>query len=120
MPNINEVIVFLWGEYHNADSDGDASGPECVQWTNFWCRSRVDQGAEFEIELNEGIWKVTASSEALKSRIALLFATQFEARIFADKELIRECEVNQLLLQSGDFSLVQAKDRLRKFRGYPK
>ena len=119
MPNVNEVIVFLWGKDYNVDTDGNATSPVCTKWTDFWCRSRIDPRLEFEIELVEGTWRIGASSIELKSRIAVLIASQCDAEIFEDQHLARRLSVDDLIESSGHFSFEGARERLAAFGGYP-
>ena len=111
LPNINQVIAFLWDETYNVDTDGNATGPKCTTWTDLWCRSRSNEALEFEICLEDDVWRFAASDEELKNRLGLL-ATQMGSKVFVNKDLSNQILPETMCRNCGEFAMDQALERL--------
>lgn len=117
-PDFRLVLCFLWGDKHDADTDGNAKGPTCRRWTELWCRERVAPEDEFEVEpvsLEPLVLRVTATRPEISARVAFFLARETGCAS------VHIGSLNEPVLQAsdfpglvGEFSLDAALSRVQK------
>lgn len=49
-PDFRLVVTFLWGDFHNVDTEGNSYNPASREWTWLYCQNRECEQEIFEIE----------------------------------------------------------------------
>jgi hypothetical protein len=110
-PDYRIFSVFLWGNDHKIDSDGDSYNPASRSWTELYMRSRERKGG-FEISQvsdNPKIFEVKSSNGYMANRAALFLARETAGMIVSPDNALHSYHV--LVLKLGDFDLQQALER---------
>ncbi len=112
------IIAFLWRDFHNVDTDGDATNPASRDWTVLHCMNREKTWEMFDVLPVEGrpeLTEVIAGLPYLAARVAYFLATESNSAVAENERgpwLERECLRDKV----GDFDLAQAQERADRSR----
>jgi hypothetical protein len=114
LPDFRLFSVYLWGEDHSYDSDGDSYNPASRTWTALYMGSReVSENFEMvQTEEHSAIFEVTSSDEFMVNRAALFLAKETNGQIAGPDDLLHSYHF--LTDKLGDFDLRQALERAEK------
>lgn len=78
----------MWGDFHNVDSDGDATNPASKQWTWLYIQNRANPAETVDIEVAEAptSFRITADLPWLAAATAYFLASEFDARVRAEEQ----------------------------------
>ena len=111
-PDFRTVWIFLWGENHDIDSDGDSSNPASRTWTQLYMKSREEENELFEIypiEENPLIFEVASENIYLANRVAYFLCRETKGKLIDGH--MNENNCNILENELGDFNLAIALKR---------
>ncbi|MBL0018421.1 MAG: hypothetical protein IPP17_18785 [Bacteroidetes bacterium] len=83
-PDFRLFSVFLWGDDHNFDSEGDSYNPASQTWTWLYMRSREYKDASFEIaqsDLNPEWMEISSTDVFIARRVAYFLARETDSPI---------------------------------------
>jgi hypothetical protein len=87
-PDFRLIISFLWGDFHDVDSDGDSSNPASRDWTWLSVRNRGQPAETVDIELvstSTTCFKVEAGLSWLTAATAYFLAIESSGRVRAEQ-----------------------------------
>src|SRR5687768_6834014 len=85
-PDFRIFSVFLWGDNHNFDSDGDSYNPASRTWTCLYMASRELSGQYLKINLVSEqplIFDVISPDQNIANRVAIFLAIETNGRIIS-------------------------------------
>src|SRR5215213_7425264 len=83
-PDFRLVITFLWGDFHNVDTDGNSHNPASHDWTELYCtnreaaRERVDV---FPAQDDPLTLRVRSEVPELAARVAYFLAAETNSMV---------------------------------------
>ena len=83
-PDFRLFWIFLWGEDHSIDSDGDSYNPASRTWTWLYMSSRELKNQHFEInqvDENSLTFEVVSENEFLAKRVAFFLSKETNGNI---------------------------------------
>jgi hypothetical protein len=89
-PDFRIIKVFIWGEKHNTDSDGDSYNPASRTWTQLYIGSREVKGQSIDIcplTSDPLIMKIQSPDKELAKQVTLFLSEETNGEIFADEAL---------------------------------
>lgn len=111
-PDFRVIIAFLWGDFHNVDSDGDSYNPASTTWTELYMSDRESENCSFElsaISQDPLIFEISSENECLANKVAFFLARETQGNVINNDNL-RAYET--LASRLGDnFNLSKALDR---------
>jgi len=87
LPDFRLFKVFIWGENHNIDSDGDSFNPASRSWTDLYMSSREIVDESFSVSRLEdtpSIYEVSSSNILIANRVGYFLAKETSHCIFID------------------------------------
>ena len=86
-PDFRLVVTFLWGDFHDIDSDGDATNPASTQWTWLYLQNRGNPAEIVNIDVAEEptSFRIKADLPWLAAATAYFLAAEFDARVRAEE-----------------------------------
>ena len=115
-PDFRLVITFLWGDYHNCNTDGDSNNPASRDWTEFYCRNRENSVEAFDvspIHKEPLLLQVESHHAWLAARVAYFLSVE-SAGVIAEHQEGPFAAPEALVSQMGDFDLAAAMQRVRR------
>ncbi|SRR5258706_5338075 len=116
LPDFRLIPVFLWGEDHSFDSDGDSYNPASRNWTWLHMHSRELANTPFEIEQSENdlsMYIIRSDNKEICSRIAFFLSTETNGKILSQDGQWNH--PNYIMNDLGsDFNLAFALERSSK------
>ena len=112
-PDFRLVITFLWGDFHNVDTDGDSYNPASREWTELYCKNREYDVEVFDTQpvLEEPLTLQVESARAeLAARVVYFLAVETCSQI-VDNLNGQWQEPEWLEDQMGHFDLAAAISR---------
>ncbi len=86
-PDFRLVITFLWGDFHNVDTDGNSYNPASRDWTELYCQNRGNEAETFDVApTSESPLTLEVESDLpeLAARVAYFLATETSAVVACD------------------------------------
>lgn len=74
-PSLNVIVIELWGQGANVDSDGNSNSPDDQFWTELTLENRAILGSRIDVDpVSERplVLKVQADTEELRNRLVAL------------------------------------------------
>ena len=90
-PDFRVIKVFIWGEEHNTDSEGDSYNPASRTWTELYIGSREvkDQLIDiYPLTTDPLIMKIQSPDKELAKQVTLFISEETDGEIFADESLL--------------------------------
>jgi hypothetical protein len=112
-PDFRLVVTFLWGDFHNVDTDGNSYNPASREWTVLFCQNRECEGEVFEVgPFSERplVLRVDSPLPALAARVAWFLAKETQSEVALEPTGPWH-EVSWLKDQVGAFDLTEAARR---------
>ena len=90
-PDFRIIRVFIWGEHHNTDSDGDSYNPASRTWTELYIASREVRNEYVDIypvTLEPLVLEIQSPDIELTKQVTLFLAEETNSDIFRDETLL--------------------------------
>lgn len=115
-PDFRLVITWLWKDFHNVDTDGNASNPASKEWTELYIRNRECTEETIEIEPiseNPLVLQISASQKGLLYRITYFLNLVSEGGVSFDSEFKNMVLKENLIDKMEGFNLKKAQERVQ-------
>lgn len=112
-PDFRLVISFLWGDFHNVDTEGDSFNPASQDWTWLYCQNRECESEIFEIcpfSSHPLILSVDSSTPELAARVAWFLAKETQSEVALEPTGPWH-DISLLENQVGEFDLPESTHR---------
>ena len=112
-PDFRLIITFLWGDFHNVDTDGNSHNPASRDWTCLYVQNRecehevVEVGPFSEHPL---ILQVDSPVPELAARVTWFLAKETNSKV-APEPTGPWQDISLLKSQVGSFDLTEAEQR---------
>jgi hypothetical protein len=110
------VITFLWGDFHNVDTDGNSYNPASRDWTELYCQNRENETETFNVSpvsASPLTLEVESDLPELAARVVYFLATKTNA-VVASNPSGPWHQAASLTKSLGSFDLAAAELRAHK------
>ena len=115
-PDFRLVITWLWKDFHNVDTDENASNPASKEWTELYIRNRERTEENIEIEPiseNPLVLQISASQKGLLYRTTSFLNLVSEGGVSFDSEFKNMVLKENLIDKMEDCNLKKAQERVQ-------
>lgn len=115
-PDFRLIITWLWKDFHNVDTDGNASNPASKVWTELYVQNRENKEEiiqVYPISENPLILQISASQEQLVYRVTYFLSLASEGEISLNEELTQLIDKEFLLEGIKDFNIKESLERVK-------
>lgn len=112
-PDFRLIVTFLWGDFHNVDTEGDSYNPASRNWTVLYCQNREREGEIFEVgpfSERPPILQVDSPVRELAARVTCFLAKETQSEV-ATEPTGPWHHLSWLENQLGEFNLREAEQR---------
>jgi hypothetical protein len=112
-PDFRVVIAFLWGDWENVDTEGNAANPASREWTELYGANRGRPQEIFDVEpiaAQPLTLRVTSELSEIAARVAYFLAVETESLVAAGKAGPWQ-DPSWLADKVGAFDLAEATER---------
>lgn len=106
-PDFRLFWIYLWGEKHNIDSDGDSFNPASREWTELYMSSREIKNKTFEIGKIKDeplVFEILSDDRHILNRVTYFLKRETNGTT-------KETDETLILSMGNDFNLEEALKR---------